>query len=60
MTLTCFEVDQDKAARAPVVHGWTDDGYDLEYEIEGFWDWLKSAVDDMREWVELTESEAAE
>jgi hypothetical protein len=55
--LACFEVEAGVARRVLVVHGWTDSGYDVEAELNGFWEWLKLAVDDMQEWIESIKTE---
>jgi hypothetical protein len=50
--LACFEVVGSRAERIFVVHGWTPGGYEVDRSYQSFWEWLKSVVDDIAEWVE--------
>ncbi len=50
--LACFKVQGGKAIAVALVHGWTSNGYDIIAEYQSFWDWLKSVIDDIAEWVE--------
>lgn len=50
--LACFLRGYDGVL---VIHGWTPGGYDVVARYASFWDWLKSVVDDIREWAALTD-----
>lgn len=45
--LACFEVNSAEVQRVLVVHGWTDEGYDVVASYENFWVWVKAVVDDI-------------
>ena len=51
--LACFEVTDQRATRIVLVHGWTEAGYSILQKSDDFWEWLKSVVDDIAEWVDL-------
>ncbi|MBS1786236.1 MAG: hypothetical protein JST85_00860 [Acidobacteria bacterium] len=51
--LACFKVHISEAVAIVIVNGWTSNGYDIITEYQSFWEWLKSVVDDIAEWVEL-------
>lgn len=53
--LACFELEGTKVTAVIVIHGWTSNGYDAVAKYQNFWDWLKSVIDDIREWIELPE-----
>lgn len=54
--LACFEVKADAAqAGVVVVHGWTPEGYEIVASFESIWDWLRSVVTDVEQWVTLGE-----
>ena len=40
------------AEKVAVIHGWTDNGFDMLKEFPSIWEWLKSAVDDIGECVD--------
>ena len=48
--LACFAVLEDSAKEVILVHGWTNNGYDVICKYDSFWDWVKAAIDDMAEW----------
>lgn len=50
--LACFKVHRGKITVIEVIHGWTPNGYNVIAEYQTFWDWLKSVIDDVAEWVE--------
>lgn len=51
--LACFKVHEEQVIAVVSIHGWTSDGYDIIAEYQSFWDWLKSVIDDIAEWVDL-------
>ena len=50
--LACFEVHENQATRVVIVHGWTAESYQIDHSYDTIWDWLKSVVDDVAQWVE--------
>ena len=40
--------------RVILIHGWTDGSYVITEEHDDIWSWLKSALDDVAEWVDRT------
>jgi hypothetical protein len=55
--IACFEIGPRGASSVIVIHGWTDTGYDIVARYENFWEWLKSVIDDIAEWVEAVEND---
>jgi hypothetical protein len=54
--LACFAVKEDAAQPGVVVvHGWTPEGYEIVARFESIWEWLRSVVTDVEEWVALGE-----
>jgi len=53
--LACFECGPSDEPRVLVVHGWTPDGYEVVARYETLWAWLKSVVNDIAEWVALSD-----
>lgn len=51
--LACFKVHKGQVTAVVRIHGWAPDGYDIIAEYQSFWDWLKSVIDDIAEWVDL-------
>ena len=41
-----------------VVHGWTSEGYEAVARFDSIWEWLRSVVRDIEEWVALGEGGA--
>ena len=55
--IACFEaVPRGRAVRIIVVHGWTSTGYDVVASYDSLWEWLKSVIDDIAEWVDLDDA----
>jgi hypothetical protein len=50
--LACFEVVSETVTHIVLVHGWTPGGYEIVATFESFWEWLKSVMDDVADWVE--------
>lgn len=50
--IACFEVDAGVVKRIVGIHGWTSDGYVVTEPHDDIWGWLKSALDDIAEWVD--------
>jgi hypothetical protein len=50
--VACFCVKTGKVEGLVIIHGWTNQGYEVLVRFETFWDWLKSIIDDISEWVE--------
>ncbi len=50
--VACFEVGPQGANSVVIIHGWTNAGYDIVAEYRTFWEWLRSVIDDIGEWVE--------
>jgi hypothetical protein len=50
--IACFEVGDKSVSAVVVIHGWTEDGYAVIGSYKSFWEWLKSVIDDIAEWVE--------
>lgn len=48
----CFIVDGARANGIVVIQGWTGSGYEIISRHSSFWEWLKSVVDDIAEWVD--------
>ena len=38
-----------------VVQGWTPNGFEIVDQYKSIWEWLKSVIDDVREWVEAAQ-----
>ena len=36
-----------------LIQGWTPEGFEIIETYKTFWEWLKSVIDDIQEWVEL-------
>ena len=52
--LACLAMrHEDRQLRVVVVHGWTPEGYDVVAEFDTIWNWLRSVVRDIEEWVAL-------
>lgn len=52
--LACFGTrGEDRPPKVLVVHGWTLEGYEIAAEFDSIWDWLRSVVRDIEEWVAL-------
>lgn len=45
--IACFEVG--KEPRVQIIHDFASEGYEQRGEYEGFWDWMKMAVDELIE-----------
>jgi len=52
--LACFKIHRGEVIAVVSIHGWTSNGYDIITEHQSFWDWLKSVIDDIAEWVDLS------
>lgn len=50
--LACLVFEANLLIGVMTVHGWTPEGYDVLARHGSVWDWLKSAIDDVREWAE--------
>ncbi|AET59190.1 hypothetical protein HPL003_12165 [Paenibacillus terrae HPL-003] len=48
--IACFEIG--KADKVEIIHDFTGVGYEQRKEFETFWDWFKSAIDEMVEYNE--------
>lgn len=54
--LACFVIGEDAPQpRVFVVHGWTPDGYEVVAKFDSIWEWLRSVVRDIEDWVALGE-----
>lgn len=53
--IACFHHSGEFFKEVVIINGWTDTGYDVLQTYSLFWDWLKSVVDDIAEWVSLAE-----
>lgn len=52
--LACFAMKPDTTLPIVlVVHGWTSDGYEEMARFESIWDWFRSAIVDVEEWIRL-------
>jgi hypothetical protein len=49
--IACFLKDIQETDEVVVIQGWTPDGYEIICTYRSFWDWVKSVVDDIAEWV---------
>jgi hypothetical protein len=50
--IACFSVSEDGDVLGVVlIHGWTDNGFDICKEYPEFWDWLKDVINDISEWI---------
>ena len=50
--IACFSLDgTSREVKVVVVHGWTSSGYEVEAKFESIWDWLRSVVADIEDWV---------
>jgi hypothetical protein len=49
--MACFDVWQNDVKAIVVIHGWTAHGFEVIARYDDFWNWLKSVIDDMAEWV---------
>ena len=36
-----------------LIQGWTPEGFEIIETYKTFWEWFKSVIDDIQEWVEL-------
>lgn len=36
-----------------LIQGWTPEGFQILEKYESFWEWFKSVIDDIEEWVDL-------
>lgn len=45
--IACFEVG--KEPKVQIIHDFASEGYEQRGEYEGFWDWMKMAVDELIE-----------
>ena len=48
--IACF-MPSDGTVKVVLIHGWTPTGYDVVATYDRFWDWIKSAIDDIAELV---------
>lgn len=49
--LACFEVHQESGEPSVLlIHGWTPEGYEVVGRFDSIWEWLRSVIDDIREW----------
>lgn len=48
--VACFELD--KPNKVEIIHDFASEGYEQKKEYNNFWDWLKSAIDEMIEFNE--------
>lgn len=49
--LACFAVVQEShEPNVLLIHGWTPEGYEVVARFDSIWDWLRSVIDDIREW----------
>ena len=52
--LACFAGGPDGVPPSVVVvHAWTSEGYEVAARFDSIWDWLRSVVRDIEEWVAL-------
>jgi len=49
----CFNIVNDTITNIYIIHGWTDNGYDIVNSCLDIWDWLHSALNDIKELVEM-------
>jgi hypothetical protein len=49
--LACFVVRGRSVEGVYLIHAWTTDGYDIVSKYSTFWEWLKSVVGDIEDWV---------
>ncbi len=49
--IACFKYECGSPIGVTVVHGWTSEGFEVVADYASIWDWLKSVVDDIAEWV---------
>ena len=50
----CFNVGSDEEIRnIYIIHGWTENGYDIVKSYSDIWDWIRSALDDIKELAEM-------
>jgi hypothetical protein len=49
--IACFAIADRTVQRIVVIQGWTSDGYDVVAEYATYWEWLKSVIDDIADWV---------
>lgn len=51
--LACFMVDKtNQISGVLVIQGWVGDEFIVVKQLPTFWDWLKFAIDDIRDWIE--------
>lgn len=51
--IACFHETRHRTEEVVVIEGWTGNGYDVVCTYPTFWDWVKSVIDDIAEWVDL-------
>lgn len=50
--IACFQVVDAYVVGILIIHGWTSDGYEIVASFSTFWEWLKSAINDIAQWVD--------
>lgn len=56
--LSCLRLNPAQGAfdGVYVVQGWTPNGFDIVDHYQSIWDWMKSIIDDIREWAEAAQN----
>jgi hypothetical protein len=50
--IACF--DTSTTDNVVLINGWAPDGYEILQVYSSFWEWMKSVVDDVADWVEAS------
>jgi hypothetical protein len=54
--IACF-ASRDGTPWIVIVHGWTPTGHQIVATHDTIWDWLKTVIDEIAEWVEMGDQE---
>lgn len=49
--IACFEFGSGEPDSVVVIHGWTEEGYSIDSRHASFWDWMKTVIDDIAQWM---------
>lgn len=51
--LVCFRVQDNIATEVFLIHGWTNNGFEIIKKYPNIWSWLHDVLDDIHEWINI-------
>lgn len=49
--LVCFKIQKNIATEVFLIHGWTNDGFEIIKKYPNIWAWLHDVLDDIEGWI---------